>query len=98
MGLSIRDRGVVDKLIDQTVKGVPGWMKTYRAEEIRKFYHYDKVEDFVFGLCYGYILSGFSYLYRLEHNENPPPEQITEFVNVFDNRMKEVRDAIFKTG
>ncbi len=98
MGLSIRDRGMVDKIIDQALKAVPGWMDTYRAEQARKFYHYDKVEDFVFGMACGYIQSGFSYLYRLEHNENPPPDQITEFVNVFDNRMKEVRDAIFKTG
>ncbi len=56
MGLSIRDRGVVDKLIDQAVKAVPGWMETYRNEVTRKFCHIDKVEDFVFGICYGYIL------------------------------------------
>ncbi len=98
MGLSIRDRGVVDKLIDQAVKAVPGWMDTYRAEETRKFYHYDKVEDFVFGLACGYIQSGFSYFYKLEHKEDTSPEHIKEFVHVFNNRMNEVRDAIFKTG
>jgi len=98
MGLSIRDRGMVDKIIDQSIKAVPGWMDTYRAEEARKFYHYDKVEDFVFGMACGYIQSGFSYLYKLEHKEDAPPEDIKEFVHVFNNRMNEVRDAIFNTG
>jgi len=98
MGLSIRDRGMVDKIIDQAVKAIPGWMDTYRSEKTRKFYHYDKVEDFVFGMCNGYIVSGFSHLYKLEHKEDAPSEDIKEFVNVFNNRMNEIREAIFKTG
>ncbi len=98
MGFSVRDRGMIEKIIDVAIKSVPGWMDTYRAEEVRKFYHYDKVEDFVLGMCNGYILSGFTHLYRLEHNENPPPDQVTEFINVINNRMSQIREAIFKTG
>jgi len=36
MGLSIRDRGMVDKIIDEAVKLVPEWMETYRDEVKRK--------------------------------------------------------------
>ncbi len=98
MGLSITDRGMVDKIIDEAVKAIPGWMETYRDEVNRKFYHIDNIEDFVFGICYGYILSAFSHLYSLEHKEDAPPEHIKEFVSVFNNRMKEIKEAIFKTG
>ena len=98
MGLSIRDRVIVDKIIDEAVTLVPGSMKMYRGENLKTYYQYDKVEDFVFGMCYGYIQSGFSHLYRLDNNELPTHEQISEFVTVFNNRMREVRDAIFKTG
>ncbi len=98
MGLTIEDRGMVEKIIDETINHIPEWMKMYRQEGMKTFYQFDKVEDFVLGVCYGYIQSGFSHLYRFNHNENPTPEQITEFVNVFNNRMREVRDAIFNTG
>lgn len=98
MGLSIKDRGMVDKIIDETIKMIPEWMTAYRHEDLIKFYHYEKAEDFVFGMAYGYIQCGFSHFFRNYYGFNPTQEQLDEFVKVFNKRMSEVREAIFKTG
>jgi len=89
---------MVDKTIDKAIEQIPGWMEMYRKEEIKSYYQYENVEDFVFGMCYGYIQSGFSHAYFLEHQQLATPEQVHEFVTVFNNRMREVKEAIFKTG
>lgn len=98
MALSIADRGLVEKITDETISLIPQWIEMYRNEDLIKFYQYKSVEDFVYGITLGYIQSGFSFHFRINHKVDPTKEQLEEFGKTCNNRMREVKEAIFKTG
>ncbi len=98
MALSVEDRGMVEKIIDEGIRQIPSLMQLFRNEELLRLYQIKTVEDFIFGITYGQIQLSFGNHFRLTHNQDPDHEQMQEFASAFNNRIKEIKEAIFQTG
>lgn len=105
MGLSVDDRGMLEKIIDAQIKQIPKYVEFARDEHVKKGLMLNSDYDFVMGQAYNGIVSSFSSYYfnkittmltilNVEEFKN----QMQEIVNVIINRMPEIRKAIFDCG
>ena len=95
MPLSTIDRGALETIIDRAVKDAKQESKAFQDEYVKRAFHIEKVEDFVFGLAYGEINMGFSGWFTMTHSRQPTTEELKETSNIVLKRLPEIRKEIF---
>ena len=98
MGLSVIDRGFLDKIIDKEIAEIPSQVKSFREPRIKTKFQLKEPNDFVFGVAFGTMLDSFSSYYTQIYQKPPTQSEIDEVVSVIDNRIAEIRNAIFNCG
>ena len=95
MSLSATDRGALEKIIDRAVKDGIQELKALQDEHLKRAFHIEKVEDFVFGLIYGEINMGFSGWFGMIHNRQKTTEELKETADIILKRLPDIRKEIF---
>lgn len=98
MVLTPLDRGILEKFVDNMIKEAPNEVKFFRIPKVKSALQIQQEEDFVFGMTYGKILQYYNDYYKLAHFKLPSDKEIEEIMEVIFNRIKEVKEAIFKAG
>ena len=98
MRLSITDRGILEKIIDQEIARIPSEIEPFKDPKIRNRFHIKEPNDFIFGVAFGTILANFSSYYTHLYLNQPNQSELDEAVSVITNRMAEIRNAIFNSG
>jgi hypothetical protein len=98
MGFNPTARGIVDKYIDNAIKDIPEFMSVVRMKEVKERFLFNSEEDFVYGVVYGRIIFGLDHLFDLAFGRHMNKEESDELNLIIGNRMREVKNAIFKTG
>ena len=96
MGLSEEDRGMLEKIIDTTIKVIPEMMVVARANKKRMLI--DAEFDFVYGEAFGRCDGAFTMYYTITHDKPATPDEMNEVTDLIERRAQELREAIFKTG
>lgn len=91
-------RALLEKQIDTVIHSIPRFMTSFRNKEAKEILHFKDEEDFTYGMAYGGIVFGFSQYAELILGRKPTDEEIFEVKGIIVKRMREVKDAIFKTG
>ena len=96
MGLNEEDRGMLEKIIDATIKVIPEMMVVARANKKRMLI--DAEFDFVYGEAFGRCNGGFIMYYTITHDKPATPDERNEVWDIIEKRAQELREAVFKTG
>jgi len=94
MVLTAVDRGVLETLIDKTINEAKMDAKTFADENMKKAFHINNTEDFVFGLAYGGINASFSGYFTTSHRTLPSAEELTEITDIILRRLPEIKKSI----
>ena len=95
MGLSIQDRGSLDKLIDSFVNNLSNSTHPLQDKEIAQLLHVKSIEDFIFGSIYGSIIGNVNGYFSLVKHRLPNQEELKEIGDVIVKRLPEIREKIF---
>lgn len=95
MGLSIQDRGFLDKLIDVLVNNLSNSTHPLQNKEAAQLLHVKSIEDFIFGTIYGSIIGNVNGYFTLVKNGLPNQEELIEIGEVILKRLPEIREKIF---
>ena len=96
MVLSQGLRGSLENYIDHMIKvHVPLIVSRFRQKEVKDTLQYKNEEDFLYGAIYGAITYGF--MERYISNISTEDEAL-EIRDIIVRRMRDVKEAIFKTG
>jgi hypothetical protein len=91
-------RGLLEKHIDEAIRDIPDTMSRFRAKEFKNIVQFKSEEDFLYGVVYGRIVFGYLILFKLLFNRDLNADESLEMQTVIVNRLREVKNAIFKTG
>jgi len=97
MGLTVEERGQLEKAIDQAVNIIPPTLPLLRNDASPLNKHVENKEDFVLGQMLGWTF-GVMAEYMTQKGKLPTPDILNEITNVVLNRMPELKEAIFKQG
>lgn len=97
MGLTVQDRGVLEKLIDEAIDFCPPYIHLLQNNQSPIAKHIKNVEDYVLGQMHGYVIGGYMD-YITNQYSRPTPELLSEIQQVLHNRTAEMKEAIFKQG
>jgi len=95
MGLSIQDRGFLDKLIDSFVNNLSNSSHPFQDKEMAQLLHVKSIEDFIFGSIYGSIIGNVNGYFTLVKNGLPNQEELKEISEVIVKRLPEIKEKIF---
>ena len=98
MGLSTQNRGMLEKIIDFELIQIEQLMRAFQDPEIKSQIQITKEEDFVLGMAWGYIMGKFDASFFAVNGRSCNKEESEESVNILLNRVREIKDAIFKSG
>lgn len=98
MVLDTVHRGVLEKQIDTVISTIPEFTRRFRNKEAKDVLQFKDAEDFTYGMAYGGIVFTFSQYAQLILGRKPTEEEISEVQSIIVERMREVKDAIFKAG
>ena len=96
MGLSLEDRGMLEKMIDTTIKVIPEMMVVARANKTKMLI--DAEFDFVYGEACGRCDGAFTMYFSITHDKLATPDERNEVWDIIEKRAQELREAVFKTG
>lgn len=97
MGLTPTDRGVLEKLVDESLEYCPPFVNLLRDKDSPIGKHLKNVEDYVLGQMHGFVIGGYLD-YISKQYTLPTPELLDEIQQVLQNRTPEMKEAIFKQG
>jgi|SRR5688572_10957289 hypothetical protein len=98
MSLDELARGMLEKYIDKVISGIPYLMPRYREKQFKDLLQFKNEDDFLQGSVYGGISWGYADQFYLLFKRTPTQEEILEIQTIIIKRMREVKDAMFKTG
>ncbi len=98
MGLSVTERGFLDKMIDKEIAQIPSHVRRCRDPQTKAKFQLKEPDDFVFGIAFGSIMSDFTTYHSMIYNRSLTQEEMEEAVSVINKRMVEIRNAIFNCG
>jgi len=94
MGLTPVDRGVLETFIDKAINEAKMDTRTFADEKVRKAFHINNSEDFVFGMAYGQINASFSAYFTTSHRTLPSVEELVEITDIIFRRLPEIKKSI----
>ncbi len=95
MGLSLQDRGMVDKIIDGFVTELSKSPHPFQDQEVAKSLHVKSIEDFIFGSIYGNISGIVNAYFTFIKNRKATQEEFQEIAQITLKRLPEIREKIF---
>ena len=98
MVLDQQARGELEKYIDFFIKNIPKLMSRFRSKEVKNKLQFKNEEDFLYGSVYGGIIWGYGEKFYAMFHKPLTEEEVLEVQTIVVNRMREVKEAIFKTG
>ena len=98
MVLNPTQRGILEQLIDHTVKDMRVTVEFVRGDRYSKILKDKNGDDFVLGFVYGRIDSTFKATFVATQNRLLSTEELLEIENIIYNRMDELKEAIFRCG
>jgi hypothetical protein len=98
MALSSQNRGMLEQIIDREIGYVETLMRTFQDPQIKSQLHITKEEDFVLGMAWGYIMGKFDASFLAVNQRSSNTEESEEVINIILNRVREIKEAIFKSG
>jgi len=98
MVLSSLERGVLEKQIDHTIKGMKLIVDTARGEAFKPWLRDKDGVDMAIGISFGEILALYISGYLIRNNQPPSDEEKTEIRQIINKRLGEIREAVYNCG
>jgi len=99
MPLSIPDRGMLEQIIDIEITSIENTIKVFRNPKVKSLMQIGSEEDYVLGLAMGHIMGKFEAAHVALHAPTPMSEEESEeAIKIMFKRIKEIKEAIFKSG
>ena len=98
MVLDDQMRGKLEKIIDQSILGVPQTVDMARIVSAAKEFQIKNPDDFALGITWGVILRAISECFATMYDRMPSEEERNEISDIVLKRTKEIKEAIFKCG
>ena len=98
MALNPTHRGILEELIDQSIKDMQATVQFVRSDRYSKIIKDKNGDDFVLGFIVGRIDTTFKANFIATHGRILSDEEILEVENIIYNRIHELKEAIFKCG
>ena len=92
------DRGQLEKIIDDTIAGVPELVQIYREESVKKQYFIKSEEDFAFGYSIARIFYPFKLYFSMTRIRAMTEDEEKEMHKIINKRLAEIRNAILNCG
>ena len=96
--LSDRDRGSLERGIDDAKRTLPTIIKYVRTGPEKQKIPLKSEEDYALGMAHGMIMSSFVHKYVLRNYKFPSAEELFQGGEIIRNRSGELRNVIFETG
>lgn len=97
MTLNDHMRGILENLIDDSIRMVPTWVNMARNNNPPEF-NIQTLDDYILGFVLGSIMGIFLSLYRTSLAQDLSPNIQVEVSKIIFRRTREIREAIFKAG
>jgi len=98
MALSNEERGFLEKLIDQEIKGMKGTIDIARGEQSKREWQVQNDEDFALGWALSTIFNNFVHYISNIHQKRIDQVDIEQTIEIITKRVREIKEAIFKCG
>ena len=97
MVLSLEERGMLEKIIDEIIATIKTYKEMFVDPRVKQTFHIEKLEDFLFGMMYGEINCTFSSYFTTIKHRKPDQSELHEVSQVILKRLPEIRNAIYFT-
>ena len=98
MVLDSRNKGILEKEIDNTISTIPIFVKKYRDTTMKERLKYKDEADFVLGFVWGKIIFTYIHNFWIKNRRFPSKDEMEEIHLIIERRTREMREAIFHSG
>ena len=98
MALSNEERGFLEKLIDEEIKGMKGTIDIARDEKNKKEWQIQNDGDFALGWALSTIFNNFVHYISNIHQKRIDQVDIEQAIEIITKRVREIKEAILKCG
>jgi hypothetical protein len=94
MVLDSKNRGILEKEIDNSIAAIPIFIKKYRDTTMKARLQYKDEADFVMGFVWGKIIFTFVHNFWIKNRRFPSKDEVKEIHLIIERRTKEIKEAI----
>lgn len=98
MVLDSKNRGTLEKEVDNTIDAIPIFLKKYRDSTMKARLQYRDEADFVLGFAWGKIIFTFVHNFWIKNRRFPSKDEVDEIHLIVEKRTREIKEAIFQAG
>jgi hypothetical protein len=98
MVLDSKNRGMLEKEVDNTIDAIPIFIRKYRNSTMKARLQYGDETDFVFGFKWGKIIFTFIHNFWIRNRRFPTKHEVEEIHLIVEKRTREIKEAIFQSG
>ena len=98
MVLDSKNRGLLEKEIDNTIDAIPIFVKKYRDSTMKTRLQYRDEADFVLGFVWGKIIFTFVHNFWIKNRRFPSKDEVEEIHLIIERKTREMKEAIFCSG
>ena len=98
MILDSKNRGMLEKEVDNTIDAIPIFIKKYRDSTMKARLQYRDEADFVLGFTWGKIIFTFVHNFWIKNRRFPSKDEVDEIHLIVEKRTREIKEAIFQAG
>jgi len=98
MALSNEERGFLEKLIDEEIKGMKGTIDIARDEKNKKEWQIQDDRDFALGWALSTIFNNFARYISDIHQKRIDQVDIEQAIEIITKRVRDIKESIFKCG
>jgi hypothetical protein len=98
MVLDSKNRGMLEKEVDNTIDAIPIFIKKYRDSTMKARLQYRDETDFVLGFTGGKIIFTFIHNFWIGNRRFPTKDEVEEIHLIVEKRTREIKEAIFQSG